>query len=167
MDWNTDLHKKFVNAVEQLGMEQAIPSKILELMNVDGLTRHNVASHLQVEMQTLLLIIYTFVRLSFILKCYVLLVHQKYRLHNKPILPKENDCTRWPQSRDQMGRSYYHHKPIMAYPPPPPPYPPPATPQVYPVWGAPNARPPVWTHPWQHHWNHCPRVKTCYVPLLS
>jgi len=48
VDWTPDLHKKFVQAVEQLGIDQAIPSKILELMKVEGLTRHNVASHLQV-----------------------------------------------------------------------------------------------------------------------
>jgi SHAQKYF class myb-like DNA-binding protein len=48
VDWTSDLHKKFVHAVEQLGVDQAIPSRILELMKVEGLTRHNVASHLQV-----------------------------------------------------------------------------------------------------------------------
>uniref|UniRef100_A0A7N0VI28 Two-component response regulator-like APRR2 n=1 Tax=Kalanchoe fedtschenkoi TaxID=63787 RepID=A0A7N0VI28_KALFE len=47
VDWTSDLHKKFVQAVEQLGVDQAIPSRILELMKVEGLTRHNVASHLQ------------------------------------------------------------------------------------------------------------------------
>ncbi|CAH8360199.1 unnamed protein product [Eruca vesicaria subsp. sativa] len=46
VDWTEGLHKKFVQAVEQLGA-QAIPSKILKLMKVNGLTRHNVASHLQ------------------------------------------------------------------------------------------------------------------------
>lgn len=49
VDWTPELHKQFVQAVEQLGIDQAIPSKILELMKVDGLTRHNVASHLQVS----------------------------------------------------------------------------------------------------------------------
>lgn len=48
IDWTQELHKKFVQAVEQLGIDQAIPSRILELMKVEGLTRHNVASHLQV-----------------------------------------------------------------------------------------------------------------------
>jgi len=48
VDWTPELHKKFVKAVEQLGIDQAIPSRILELMKVEGLTRHNVASHLQV-----------------------------------------------------------------------------------------------------------------------
>ncbi|KAL2464192.1 Two-component response regulator ARR2 [Forsythia ovata] len=45
--WSTDLHQQFVNAVHQLGIEKAVPKKILELMNVPGLTRENVASHLQ------------------------------------------------------------------------------------------------------------------------
>lgn len=48
VDWTPELHKKFVQAVEQLGVDQAIPSRILELMKVGTLTRHNVASHLQV-----------------------------------------------------------------------------------------------------------------------
>ena len=43
------MHRRFVQAVEQLGVDQGIPSRILELMKVDGLTRHNVASHLQVS----------------------------------------------------------------------------------------------------------------------
>ena len=50
VDWTPELHKKFVQAVEQLGVDQAIPSRILEQMKVEGLTRHNVASHLQVSM---------------------------------------------------------------------------------------------------------------------
>nr|XP_043621705.1 two-component response regulator ARR12-like [Erigeron canadensis] len=45
--WSIDLHKKFVTAVNQLGIEKAVPKRILDLMNVDGLTRENVASHLQ------------------------------------------------------------------------------------------------------------------------
>jgi SHAQKYF class myb-like DNA-binding protein len=48
VDWTPELHKKFVHAVEQLGVDHAIPSRILELMKVEDLTRHNVASHLQV-----------------------------------------------------------------------------------------------------------------------
>ncbi|OVA14829.1 SANT/Myb domain [Macleaya cordata] len=88
VDWTPDLHKRFVQAVEQLGVDQAIPSRILELMKVEGLTRHNVASHLQ-----------------------------KYRLNRRHILPKEED-RRWqhPRDRHSMQRSY-QHKPIMAYPP--------------------------------------------------
>lgn len=87
VDWTADLHKKFLQAVEQLGADQAIPSRILELMKVEGLTRHNVASHLQ-----------------------------KYRMHRRHILPKEDD-QRWPpHQRDPMQRSYYPHKPVMAFP---------------------------------------------------
>ncbi|XP_071726395.1 two-component response regulator-like APRR2 isoform X2 [Rutidosis leptorrhynchoides] len=87
VDWTTELHKKFVQAVEQLGVDQAIPSRILELMNVEGLTRHNIASHLQ-----------------------------KYRLQRRHILPKES-ARKWPQVRHSTPRTYYPQKPIMAYPP--------------------------------------------------
>ncbi|XP_050232238.1 two-component response regulator ARR12 isoform X2 [Mercurialis annua] len=45
--WSVELHKKFVGAVNQLGLDKAVPKKILDLMNVEGLTRENVASHLQ------------------------------------------------------------------------------------------------------------------------
>nr|GMD27556.1 two-component response regulator ARR12-like [Ipomoea batatas] len=45
--WSIELHRKFVAAVNQLGIEKAVPKRILELMNVEGLTRENVASHLQ------------------------------------------------------------------------------------------------------------------------
>nr|QYI40133.1 two-component response regulator ARR1 [Lilium hybrid division I] len=45
--WSVELHQQFVKAVNQLGVEKAVPKKILELMNVEGLTRENVASHLQ------------------------------------------------------------------------------------------------------------------------
>lgn len=34
--------------VEHLGIDKAVPSRILERMGTDGLARHNVASHLQV-----------------------------------------------------------------------------------------------------------------------
>ncbi|XP_045816741.1 two-component response regulator ARR12-like [Trifolium pratense] len=45
--WDNDLHKQFVSVVSQLGLDKAYPKKILDLMNVEGLTRENVASHLQ------------------------------------------------------------------------------------------------------------------------
>ncbi|CAI5986620.1 unnamed protein product [Closterium sp. NIES-64] len=47
VDWTPSLHRKFVQAVEALGVERAIPSRILELMGDAALTRHNIASHLQ------------------------------------------------------------------------------------------------------------------------
>eukprot|EP00793_Prasinoderma_coloniale_P003524 PRCOL_00002898-RA len=45
--WNVELHQKFVNAVNALGIDKAVPKRILDLMRVQGLTRENVASHLQ------------------------------------------------------------------------------------------------------------------------
>ncbi|KAK6134735.1 hypothetical protein DH2020_031511 [Rehmannia glutinosa] len=47
VDWTPELHRRFVQAVEQLGVDKAVPSRILELMGIDCLTRHNIASHLQ------------------------------------------------------------------------------------------------------------------------
>ncbi|KAE9453261.1 hypothetical protein C3L33_14846, partial [Rhododendron williamsianum] len=45
--WSVELHQQFVAAVNQLGIDKAVPKKILDLMNVPGLSRENVASHLQ------------------------------------------------------------------------------------------------------------------------
>ncbi|KAK1420170.1 hypothetical protein QVD17_21544 [Tagetes erecta] len=45
--WSKEMHQKFLEAVAQLGDDKAFPKKIVELMNVPGLTRANVASHLQ------------------------------------------------------------------------------------------------------------------------
>ncbi|CAF2021143.1 BnaC07g33430D [Brassica napus] len=45
--WSVELHQQFVAAVNHLGVDKAVPKKILEMMNVQGLTRENVASHLQ------------------------------------------------------------------------------------------------------------------------
>ncbi|KAK6935030.1 SANT/Myb domain [Dillenia turbinata] len=86
VDWTQELHKKFVQAVEQLGLDQAIPSRILEVMKVEGLTRHNVASHLQ-----------------------------KYRMQRRHILPKEEE-RRWPNPRDPNRSPYYPRNPVMAFP---------------------------------------------------
>ncbi|VAI83491.1 unnamed protein product [Triticum turgidum subsp. durum] len=47
--WSVELHRKFVAAVNQLGIDKAVPKRVLELMNVEKLTRENVASHLQVR----------------------------------------------------------------------------------------------------------------------
>ncbi|XP_022996389.1 two-component response regulator-like APRR2 isoform X2 [Cucurbita maxima] len=66
VDWSPELHRKFIQAVEQLGIDRAIPSKILELMKVEGLTRHNVASHLQ-----------------------------KYRMQRKHVMQREENLTRY------------------------------------------------------------------------
>ncbi|XWS31775.1 hypothetical protein CRYUN_Cryun23aG0105000 [Craigia yunnanensis] len=50
MIWTQELHDMFVAAVNQLGRDKAVPRKILErmqAMSVTGLTRANIASHLQ------------------------------------------------------------------------------------------------------------------------
>jgi SHAQKYF class myb-like DNA-binding protein len=48
VDWTPELHRRFVQAVEQLGIDKAVPSRILQIMGINSLTRHNIASHLQV-----------------------------------------------------------------------------------------------------------------------
>ncbi|KAH9316014.1 hypothetical protein KI387_024641 [Taxus chinensis] len=45
--WTVQLHQQFVKAVNQLQIDKAVPKKILDIMKVQGLTRENVASHLQ------------------------------------------------------------------------------------------------------------------------
>ncbi|GFY86515.1 myb-like transcription factor family protein [Actinidia rufa] len=46
--WSPELHRRFVDALEQLGGAQtATPKHIRELMEVDGLTNDEVKSHLQ------------------------------------------------------------------------------------------------------------------------
>eukprot|EP00274_Cyanoptyche_gloeocystis_P003244 CAMPEP_0196659248 /NCGR_PEP_ID=MMETSP1086-20130531/33938_1 /TAXON_ID=77921 /ORGANISM="Cyanoptyche gloeocystis , Strain SAG4.97" /LENGTH=427 /DNA_ID=CAMNT_0041993137 /DNA_START=83 /DNA_END=1363 /DNA_ORIENTATION=- len=45
--WTQELHQRFVDAVNTLGLDQCCPKKILLMMNVQGLTRENVSSHLQ------------------------------------------------------------------------------------------------------------------------
>ncbi|XP_058781876.1 two-component response regulator ORR24-like [Vicia villosa] len=45
--WSVELHRKFVAAVNHLGIDKAVPKKVLDTMNVENITRENVASHLQ------------------------------------------------------------------------------------------------------------------------
>ncbi|KAF8369902.1 hypothetical protein HHK36_032068 [Tetracentron sinense] len=45
--WTPQLHKRFVEVVGHLGIKIAVPKTIMQMMNVEGLTRENVASHLQ------------------------------------------------------------------------------------------------------------------------
>ncbi|XP_058783392.1 two-component response regulator ORR24-like [Vicia villosa] len=45
--WSNDLHRKFVDVVNKIGLDNAVPKKILELMKDENLTNKNVASHLQ------------------------------------------------------------------------------------------------------------------------
>ncbi|KAI5073230.1 hypothetical protein GOP47_0011243 [Adiantum capillus-veneris] len=77
VDWTADLHRRFVQAVEYLGVEQAIPSRILEVMKVENLTRHNVASHLQ-----------------------------KYRSHKKHIQAREVESSHRHQNKLSCGRTW-------------------------------------------------------------
>ncbi|XP_077251343.1 putative transcription factor GLK1 isoform X2 [Tasmannia lanceolata] len=74
VDWTPELHRRFVQAVEQLGVDKAVPSRILELMGIDCLTRHNIASHLQ-----------------------------KYRSHRKHLLAREAEAASWSQRREIYG----------------------------------------------------------------
>ncbi|XP_071698526.1 two-component response regulator ARR2-like [Rutidosis leptorrhynchoides] len=45
--WTVELHQQFVAAINMIGINKAVPKRILELMNVPGLSRENVANHLQ------------------------------------------------------------------------------------------------------------------------
>ncbi|GMN44665.1 hypothetical protein TIFTF001_013876, partial [Ficus carica] len=45
--WTNSLHNRFLLAMKHLSFDKSVPKKILEFMNVPGLTRENVASHLQ------------------------------------------------------------------------------------------------------------------------
>ncbi|KAJ6841870.1 putative transcription factor PCL1 [Iris pallida] len=45
--WTAQLHRRFVEVVGRLGIKDAVPKTIVQLMNVEGLTRENIASHLQ------------------------------------------------------------------------------------------------------------------------
>ena len=45
--WTPELHAAFIRAVEKLGVKTAVPKAIMKIMDVEGLTRENVASHLQ------------------------------------------------------------------------------------------------------------------------
>ncbi|CAK9168612.1 unnamed protein product [Ilex paraguariensis] len=74
VDWTPELHRRFVQAVEQLGVDKAVPSRILEVMGIDCLTRHNIASHLQ-----------------------------KYRSHRKHLLAREAEAASWSQRRQLYG----------------------------------------------------------------
>ncbi|KAL0356789.1 UNVERIFIED_CONTAM: Transcription factor HHO6 [Sesamum calycinum] len=80
--WSPELHRRFVNALQQLGGAQAAtPKQIRELMQVDGLTNDEVKSHLQ-----------------------------KYRLHTRRVTTKASTSQPvglW-MSQEQCGESLKH-----------------------------------------------------------
>ncbi|CAM0880613.1 unnamed protein product [Alopecurus aequalis] len=161
VDWTPDLHRRFVQAVEQLGLDKAVPSRILELMgNEYSLTRHNIASHLQ-----------------------------KYRSHRKHLMAREAEAASWTQKRQMYAAAGGPRKdaaagggpwvvPTIGFPPPgamphahaaaamahhpgqPPPFcrplhvwghptgvdAPPPPPSMLPVWPRHLAPPPAWAH---------------------
>ncbi|KAI3891295.1 hypothetical protein MKW92_029434 [Papaver armeniacum] len=53
--WTVELHNHFLDAIEALGVDKGVPKTILEYMRIPGLTRENVASHLQVCLQVIFL----------------------------------------------------------------------------------------------------------------
>ncbi|XP_061947719.1 transcription activator GLK1-like isoform X2 [Populus nigra] len=138
VDWTPELHRRFVQAVEQLGVDKAVPSRILELMGIDCLTRHNIASHLQ-----------------------------KYRSHQKHLLAREAEAASWSQRRLMYGTAAASggggktdisalHAPTMGFPP------------IIPmhhhfrplhVWGHPSMDQSL-MHMWPKHLAHSP-----YSPL--
>lgn len=85
--WSVELHQQFVNAVNQLGIDKAVPKRILELMNVHGLTRENVASHLQ--------------KYRLYLKRISAVAHQSGTL--SPSFPVSNDSSFGPASANGLG----------------------------------------------------------------
>lgn len=124
VDWTADLHRRFVQAVEQLGVDKAVPSRILELMGVNCLTRHNIASHLQ-----------------------------KYRSHRKHLLAREAEAATWNHRRQlyattgnrarpwiaQNGNPLIQPRPSIGFPP------------MAPASHAPFRPLHVWGHPTMDH----------------
>ncbi|VVB17661.1 unnamed protein product [Arabis nemorensis] len=47
LKWTNSLYNQFLDAIERIGLDKAVPKKILETMNVKDLTRAQVASKLQ------------------------------------------------------------------------------------------------------------------------
>ena len=45
--WTPELHERFVTAIEEVGIGQAVPKTLVMIMNVEGLTTEHVKSHLQ------------------------------------------------------------------------------------------------------------------------
>uniref|UniRef100_A0A0D9WQG0 HTH myb-type domain-containing protein n=1 Tax=Leersia perrieri TaxID=77586 RepID=A0A0D9WQG0_9ORYZ len=153
VDWTPELHRRFVQAVEQLGIDKAVPSRILEIMGIDSLTRHNIASHLQ-----------------------------KYRSHRKHMLAREAETASWTQRRQiyaagggavaKRPESNVWAVPTIGFPPPPPLPPPPSPMQHFArplhVWGHPTVdspRVPMW--PPRHLVPRCPALPLVPPPPPS
>ncbi|KAM0856618.1 hypothetical protein ACQ4PT_049016 [Festuca glaucescens] len=47
VSWTGELHNRFLEVVNRLGIDRAVPKAILQMMNVHNLSRESVASHLQ------------------------------------------------------------------------------------------------------------------------
>ncbi|KAK1281583.1 Two-component response regulator ARR14 [Acorus calamus] len=45
--WDPELQNKFIHAVQSLGLQSATPKKIMEIMNIPGLSTRQISSHLQ------------------------------------------------------------------------------------------------------------------------
>ncbi|GJV62001.1 transcription activator GLK1 [Tanacetum coccineum] len=149
VDWTPDLHRRFVQAVEQLGVDKAVPSRILEIMGIGCLTRHNIASHLQ-----------------------------KYRSHRKHLLAREAEAASWSQRRQIYGRSTpsaggnvggckrdmrpWVAPPTMGFPPVTP------VPHYRPlhVWGHPSMDRPL-LPVWPKHMAHSPPPMHAWPPSPS
>ncbi|KAJ6841700.1 putative transcription factor GLK1 [Iris pallida] len=152
VDWTPELHRRFVQAVEQLGLDKAVPSRILELMGIDCLTRYNIASHLQ-----------------------------KYRSHRKHLLAREVEAASW-RKRQQIysnaaaaaaaapapGAAAKKDAspwlaPAMAFPPHPGPPPPVQLYRPLHVWGHPPMDPNL-VHLWPKHLHHRPGMPWAALP---
>lgn len=78
---------------------------------------------------------------------------QKYRMHRRHILPKEDE-RKWPRLGDSAQRNHYAQKPVMAYPPYHPSQTLPAG-QIYPAWVPPGSYPNgvhMWGSPYYPGW---------------
>lgn len=149
VDWTPELHRRFVQAVEQLGLDKAVPSRILELMGIDCLTRYNIASHLQ-----------------------------KYRSHRKHLLAREVEAASW-RKRQQIYSNAAAAAPApgaaakkdvspwlaptMAFPPHPAPPPPVQHYRPLHVWGHPPMDPNL-VHLWPKHLHHRPTMPWAALP---
>ncbi|KAL5181680.1 Two-component response regulator-like APRR2 [Glycine soja] len=142
VDWTPELHKKFVKAVEQLGIDQAIPSRILEIMKVEGLTRHNVASHLQV------LILLAGYRYQFLFQSCKNIEYTRDKVHpGKKIgngIIKGMQCKGTIICKDQSWHTLHiiQITPFLQL--------------LYPMWGQPGSQTAgvqIWGHPGYHIWH--------------